>query len=139
MSKQKQQQKQQHDGSSPPAARPGSGSKRHEKRHPQQQRKQPAAALLGAKALALAAAALLLAFYANAIAPGALPAVQRSLARYMGSSRSGDGSGGMMPSEPAKAEGGRLLGPSFGLYPRGCRWREVTYTNGSQEVRGAGG
>ncbi|KAI8470588.1 MAG: hypothetical protein J3K34DRAFT_385246 [Monoraphidium minutum] len=36
--------------------------------------------------------------------------------------------------EPSVTAGGRAYGPSHGLYPRGCRWRDVGHTNGSDEV-----
>jgi len=113
------------------AAQAAAARKRHEKRHPQQQRHR--APLLGARALAFAALSALVALYINMIAPGALPALQRAIARH--STRMGLGRGGSMLSEPARVEGDRVLGPSFGLYPKGCRWREVTDTNGSSEVR----
>ncbi|GBF94574.1 hypothetical protein Rsub_06689 [Raphidocelis subcapitata] len=78
---------------------------------------------LGAAALALALAALLLALYAGRRAD--------DLRRAAGG---GGDVHGAVPPEPPAADGDRLLGPSFGLYPRGCRWREVTYANGSAQV-----
>jgi hypothetical protein len=85
-------------------------------------------------AAACAVAAALLALLAHAAAPQLIPAALRMLGLQRGG-----GAGAGAVSELAVDMGARLLGPSFGLYPRGCRWREVTYKNGSGQVHRAGG
>ena len=71
--------------------------------------------------VALAGAVVLLALYLNLVFPGLLPAAKAWAARRLAP----------LPSAPAARDGERLLGPSFGIFPRGCRWREVTYANDS--------
>lgn len=107
---------------------PAAGAKRRSKQQQQY-------SALGFKALALAVAVALIGLYTNMVAPGLLPVVKRALP-WLKSARGEH----TILFEPGVTKGGVTMGPSFGIYPRGCRWREVSYNNGSQEVsRGLGG
>jgi hypothetical protein len=88
-----------------------------------------AARPIGPRALAAAAAALLAALLAAAAAPSLAPALLRVAARW--GLRSDDS----LLFEPMAVKGGVTYGPSFGLYPRGCRWREVTHQDNAKKAR----
>ncbi|KIY98375.1 hypothetical protein MNEG_9583, partial [Monoraphidium neglectum] len=89
----------------------------------------PPRSVLGPRAIAVALAAAAIAVLCACLAkPGLLLALLRRSAAAWGSP-----SADALLFEPMTVRGGQTFGPSFGLYPRGCRWRDVTPNNISQQ------
>lgn len=81
---------------------------------------------------------LWLALAAALAAAGALHAAAPALLLWARMpAAAGRGAAASMAAHQAEEaiDGDRRLGPAFGLYPRGCRWREVTNASASDQAR----